>query len=540
MDRRVCVFHAGDDRGDRDFANRILDLIRPFCSPQLINVDELERLDDAGTPRSEAFRGVPVYVLSHAMLQPRHRRWKLVSGTPGRNLPGRCVFYICHGITTTEVRPRYPELAKLFLDVMVGEESDLPAMVEELEAYIEHAPDHVGLAKRLRLVARFLAVNALYWIGAVGYLAYFAAFVTAVWLFYSLLLTGGQPDLETAAACHVLYGAGYGINVVQPLDLWPWLGPARSIGVKASGAHPDSTRTIGTFLDAALPWLDMVERARMLKFGSLCWLVIPGASTLVGTDAAWAGSAAFVVGVAMPPLWSVAVRFFTRRAYWTLGMSDAEMARTSRFFSPLGFEFTNESEYRYRATRGGTLVRRPWFRKRPRVFISYAWRDEKRTAAAHTVEQTISRMRLRCFLDDRRIPGKFTSWRARLIDEVLDCTHLVVVLGPDVMEAQVVHREIRTALQRWCTELEPAVVCVVEPDVAAMLDREELSPELKYLLHEAPKLTYEESTRSDIVARLVLQRRRQGLCEDWLTLLRPAARLRRFVAMESLGGEQAS
>ena len=538
MDRAVCLFHTGDDPGDHDFARRVAELIRPFCSPLLINVDELERMDDRGAPRPQRFRGVPVYVLSTAMLHLTHHRRKLVTGTPGRNLPGRSVFYICHGVTTAEIRARYPDLQKLFLDVMVGEEADLPAMVDELKAYIERAPDRVGLPARVWLLAQFLAGIVMSLFGTVGYCAYLAAFPSALWLLLSLLLTGGRPDLETAAACHVLFGAGYGINRVRPLDLWPWLGPAWGIGAQPPGGHRDSGRTLDSFLRAIGPWQQMVEAARMLKVGALCWLVIPGVSVLIGTESAWAGAAAFVVGLGMPRLWSVALRYLTRRRYWTSGMSDDEMERTAQVFSPWGFKTTPEFDYRHGGTRGWQLVYRPWLRKPPKVFISYAWRDEDRTPVARTLHQTISRLGVPCFLDTRRIPGKFSSWRARVVDEILDCTHLFVVLGPNVHEAQVVHREIRTALQRWYTELEPAVACVVEPEVGAALSAERLSPELRYLLHEAPKMTYAEAARGEVVARLLLQRRRQALWQDWLALLQPAARLRRFLKMESVGGHE--
>jgi hypothetical protein len=242
----------------------------------------------------------------------------------------------------------------------------------------------------------------------------------------------------------------------------------------------------------------------------------------------------------MPQLWSIALRYLTRRAYWILGMSDEEMERTARFFSPWGFRITTEFEYRYRGTHGGQLMHRPWLRKQPKVFISYAWRDEEHTSAARTLQQTISHIGMPCFLDRRQIPGKFASWRVYVTDEILRCTHFFVVLGPNVHEAQVMHREIRTALQRWNTELEPAMVCVVEPEVAAALERENLSPELQYLLQEVPKITYAEAACSDIVARLLFQRRRQGLWQDWLTLLWPAKRLQRFLEVESVVSEEIS
>jgi len=528
MNRGVSIFHSGDDPADRDFAGRIASLTRSFSSPQLINVDELERVDDLGGKRPGRFRGVPLFILSPAMLRKPHYRQKLVAGAPGRNLPGRSIFCICRGVTTTEVRTRYDDMQPLFLDVMVGEEADLPELIIAIREYVEQAPESLSLSGRVVLLGQFLAAQAIHVVGVIGHCSYYAGFLVSPWVLYTILVGDGQRYL-LAAACLASYATGYGINRVRPLDVWPWLGPAWRHGGWSAGGHPDSWCTSESLPEAVNSWQGMAKDARVLQTTALAWLGIPAAGGLLRSAQAWAGAAAFLAGLAIPPVWSAALRYFRRRAYWSLGMSDREMERTSRFFSPCGLGITTELEYQMQATQGGLLVRRRWRRRRPRVFISYAWRDEERTPAARSLHQTISQMDLACFLDSRRIPGKFAAWRARVVDEILDCTHLFVVLGPNVREAEVVHREIRTALQRWNTELEPAVICVVEPEVAAALGAQKLSPELKYLLRDAPKLSFAEATQSELVARLLRQRRRQGLWRDWLALLSPENRLRRFL-----------
>ena len=109
-------------------------------------------------------------------------------------------------------------------------------------------------------------------------------------------------------------------------------------------------------------------------------------------------------------------------------MTDEEMERTARFFSPWGSGITSELDYRYLVTRGGQLMHRSWLRKPPKVFISYAWRDEKDFPVAETLQQMVSEMGIPCFLDKRRISGKFASWRMHIVDEILQCTHFFVVL----------------------------------------------------------------------------------------------------------------
>jgi hypothetical protein len=533
--RTVCIFHTGDDPDDGLFARRIAERIRPFCAPQLIDVDELERMDRADSPRIERFPGVPVCVVSPAMLRLSYYRKKLATAAPRRNLPGRAAFYICRGITTAEMRHQYPDLERLFLDVMVGETEDLAVLTDELKDYLEQTPDRVTVLQRVRQIAGFLAAYGMHLVGSFGYLAYFAAFPAACWLIGSLLLTDTGTALKVAAACHLLYGAGYGVNRLRPLDLWPWLGPAWSLGQRFAGNHGDSGGAPDLDSQAIRSWQQMVGRARITEFVVLSWLGIPGMAAFWKSSRAWMGGAAFLLGLTVPRLWSTALRYLVRRAYWESGLSDEELDRTARFFSPWGSGITTESDYRFGGTHGGRmLVHRPWFSRRPHVFISYAWRDEEQTPAARILQQTVARINVPCFLDTRKIPGKFSSWRARVADEILDCTHFFLVLGPNVNEAQVVHREIKTALQRWNTELEPAVLCVVEPEVSDGLERSKLSPELKYLLHQAPKLTYAEAAQQEVLEILLFQRCRQGLCRDWVTLLRPAARLRGFLKCRSI------
>lgn len=536
----VCIFYTGDDLDDREFAQDIANQICSFCSPQLINVDELERLDIADVPRPEGFQGVPIYVLSPSMLRSPLYRQKLVKGTPNRNLPGRLVAYICRGLTTAGIRNQYPDLEQLFLDLMVGEEADLPSLVEELKAHIKSTPEQIGIIRRLWLLLQLLVVNGMFLVGIVGHYAYLATFLASLWLLWSLLLTNGQPDLEIKVSYYLLYSTGYSVNRVRPFDLWPWLGPAWSIGNQPLGNHQDSCCTQGSFLKAIRTWHKMVEKDRMLKLLVLIWLMIPGLATLAGSQRTWAaGAAAFVGGLVMPRLWAAAIHHIRHWAYWNLGMTDEEMRHTARFFSYWGNGITTKLDYRYRSTRGGQLMlHRPWLRKPPNVFISYVWRDEERIPVAAPLQQMILRMGVPCFLDRCQVPGKFASWRTRVADGILNCTHLFIVLGPHLREAHVMHSEIRTALQRWNTELEPSVVCVIDPEVALTLGAEKLSSELQYLLHEAPKITYAEAVRPDIVAHLLRQRTRQGLLQDWLTLLWPANRLRRFLDMESVAREE--
>jgi len=518
MYKDVNIFHSGDDPDDKAFAQTIAERIRHFALPRLIDVDELERQDAAGQMRPEGFVGVPVYVISPSMLRDSEYRKKLILGTPGRNSPWRWVFYICRGIELDDIRNNFPDLKKLFFDVMVGEQSHLPNLVEELKMYLEYAPKHVSPTQRILQHFKLVIAILMMGLGSLGYFAYYLAILSSLLLYFSLLITGEQSVYELALACHVLFAAGYSLSRFPPLDFWPELGSTWKVREHPKHAspfgstHPDSECHIGVFREGATKWLNTIHRSQFWLIFRLCLFIIPGMASLQGSNMIMAGIAVILIGLFIPLLWSQALKHIQKLAYREEGMSASEMERTARFFS-----------------QGPQIIHRRLLQAPVRVFISHAWRDDEFTPAAESLYQIVTDLGLPCFLDKRRIPGKFTSWRSQVTDEVLESTHFFVVLGRSASNAQGVYEEVRTTLQRWFTDLEPAIICIVDPEVAMELDKQNISREINFLLHECPKLTYAEASNPEVVAHIIRQRHRQGLLGDWVTLASPFKTLKRVL-----------
>jgi hypothetical protein len=529
----VNIFFSGDDPDDRNFAETILNSAEPFCFPAMIDVDSLEQLDDSKIYREERFPGVPIFILSPGMLRRPEYRRKIVDGTPARNLPGHSVFYICRGITVDVVRDQYPELDQLFFDVMVGEEKDLPVMLEELQAYLIHAGQGIDQEKGVRAIFSFATHSVVFFLGFIGYGFYLAGFLCAAWLPYSIWLSASRSELGLLAACCALFSAGYGFNRLKPFDLWPWIGPAWRIGGRKMDSHPDSSFAVDRIPSSVRPWRQSAYLVRLQKILALCWLLIPGGIAAAESPKGWLGLAALLSGLLIPRFWPFGLKYVTQNFYRNAGLGDEEMSRTAKAFSPYGLATTLEPEYQSLVRWGGSMVLRPWLMNNPRVFISYAWRDKQGVAIAQYMEKMISQLGVNCFLDTRGIPGKFSSWRSRIAEEILKCTHFFVALGPNALEGGTIPREIRTALQRWHTGLEPAVICVIEPETASALEKEHLTEEVKFLLRDAPKLTFAEAANPDILLHMIRQRRRQGLVRDWLALLNLGGVERAFIDIET-------
>ncbi|MBE0690258.1 MAG: hypothetical protein IH587_09085, partial [Anaerolineae bacterium] len=231
----------------------------------------------------------------------------------------------------------------------------------------------------------------------------------------------------------------------------------------------------------------------------------------------------FGIGIIFPSLFYWATNLIRETAYWSKGLTPDELERTERFFLHAELEMSH-------IMRSGT-VRRVWFPKTDRVFISHAWEDaEPYQDAAQLLANICTLYDTPCFFDRRNIAEKFAAWRLKIVPHLLRCTHFSIVIGPDILKGDVVLRELKTAIQRWGTEVYPAIVCVVDHDVVeALLANEDLPHDLRFVLTQCPQLSLEDASHDEIVECVIEQRRFQGMLEDWRTLFNPRATYERFL-----------
>lgn len=545
----VYIFHSGNDPNDKAFARTIAEKILHFSIPHLIDVDELEREDANGEMRVERFVGVPIYIISPSMLRDAEYRRKLVIGTLGRNSPWHCVFYICRGVEFKEIQDTLPDLENLFFDVMIGAESHLPDLIDELKTYIENAHGHEQIFELFKAIIAYLIKN----LGKFCHIVYLLATASSLLLYLLLLILGVPFKYELPLAFHVIFAAGFSLTKFDSLDFWPKLGAAWKIRdssitdkltePKITRAHQDSECTVKNLEQQISSWLDTMYKSLFILLLRFCFFIIPGVTVLQRANMTMVGVAVFLFGFVIPLLSSKSLRYIQKLFYREQGMSEYEMDRTTRFFDfipPI-------------AAVGKWIIHRRLLESAIRIFISHAWKDDENWEKRNLIPppeklyQIITASGIPCFLDKRIMPGKFTAWRSQIVENLLECTHFFVILDRNAVCPQRdrvhkkiritlrggVHKEIRTTLQRWYTDLEPSIICIVETDFAAKLDKHVLSRELEFLLHKCPKLTYEEASKPDVVAHLIRQRRRQGLFKDWITLVFPFAMLKRIVHIET-------
>ena len=568
MSDYIDIFYGGDDPPDHGLARRIASELGSFGTPRLLDVDEMERADERGADRKEAFHGVAtIFVLSDAVLDKPHRAEKVANLVPGLWVPWReATFYVCRGTSPQELLARHPELEELFDRVLLGGEEDLPEVVDSIRRILGQKKRYdASLSTRLRFVVPGPEVIFTgYAVVRSGRLSwYLYLFSSAVPPF---LLTAARAHLTgpwvTAGVALTGYAMGYGLNRQMALDFWPWLGrrwkldpgatrrdaipatPGNGPGVRAAldwlrvgslqvpnDASLHSTCTPSDLRQAAASWLAIARRWR-LQF--LLWLfymaVAPVAVLLyepVAAALAWA--AGLLAGTGYPPLYYWSTREGTRLRFAEIGLTDEQFSITEQYFGPA-------RAYKHVRLQSvdSPRLRRRWRTPADRVFISYGWRDEAERPVAAALARSLEALGVDFFMDHRNLGSSFAAWRSRVSMALAECTHVFLVLGPSTTRARGLMRELRMSLQRWHTELFPSLMCVVDPQVAAALCNDpEATEELRLALAWCPRLGYADASDPGQVRDLLIQRRRQGLLRDLQATLFPRKTLEQVLLRQT-------
>ena len=526
----VHIFFCGDDSLDKELAHEIAQGIGCFDESCLHDVDDLRRLDEQAGKRQERFKGIPIYILSHSILEKLDNRQSLAYASTMLGVL-TIAFFVCRGITREQITNEYPELEELCDKIMIGEirnEEDtkeiICELVEEVKNSLELIPGIIkqkrDLSRKLKsrfplsLIILFLA----FLLSPVGYIGLLAVFPL---ICFQIGVLSISAELIHGAYFLVLYSFGFNLNRVPALDFWPWLGAQWKHSI---GSDSDLYRAIAA-------WQRVRQRTCLLHGAQmLCTmeaiLIMAEHSSFLFTSG---GIVTFSMGLAFPPLYYWATDWIRKSAYWNIGLTEKELARTFDFFGPTTGGELKQSSWSW-------MVHRSWAQRKDNVFISYAWADNefmKNQGLIPTPIQlanVLDELEIPYFLDTRRIEGRFAVWRPQVAGALLECTHLFLVIGPEVLKGEVIQREIELSRQRWHTEVFPSIICVVDPDVKErLLDDKNTPTRLKFTLDSCPQISHTELFFPDTVHQIIRQRRRQGLLNDWLAAMFPKSYLRRWL-----------
>jgi hypothetical protein len=185
--------------------------------------------------------------------------------------------------------------------------------------------------------------------------------------------------------------------------------------------------------------------------------------------------------------------------------------------------------------RGAEKPLRPnWAATADYAFLSYLWGDDGGMSAR--LAEACTTAGVGHFLDKENAE-EFGLFRRGLAEGIAKCTHFFLVLSPKIVDPKrYIHREIEMAMGLWDIEMLPAIICVVEPDLAERLRTDPaVSLEIRFLLTFCPQMTPTEAAQPAIVRYIVEFTRREGKLHDWLALLSPATAYVRAVRLPGIG-----
>jgi len=590
----VTIWHCPSDEQNRGFAERIFEGIQKSTYAELKDLqslklsrteawDEIMNVDKDPILRSHTEPpGIPVVVISPAIVSRNDLRKKVLDAAPARNVPGHEAFFICRGIAVADLRNAYPDLAPLYNDIMIGEESDLDALLAELRACIDtrRQRGYHGVVRRCADWLHVFFAGTFSMLSPLTVVAQLAYLVPPIILAHLLLPVPWLHGIAWGAVLFALFAVGMEFNYPGTADLWPWLGRHWRLDASGDGERsldlpdvPLDLRAIGNWLikqthihpperltrpfctqqertDAVCGWYSALVYMRKQRVLCLFYLLLPVAAFMFlrAPQMLFPAVAALLAGLFVPPLASRGANMSRYIEYLRSGLTESRLATNRRFVRSAGRLIRADTRPATTGTEPGETLREIegfairqafvngrlrglWFPRADQLFISYAWHDEGEVPIARAVKNAVDQLRpvVPCFLDQRHITSRFAAFRSAVSSELLRSTHVIFIIGPHFRKGEVVQREVATTLQRWYVEVLPTVICVVEPEVAsALLKSDDLSPTLQLLLTWCPCLSVEEATNPTLLGRIIAQRRRQGLWRDWCTLFAPGAALQRM------------
>jgi hypothetical protein len=214
---------------------------------------------------------------------------------------------------------------------------------------------------------------------------------------------------------------------------------------------------------------------------------------------------------------------------YALGIDDASLVT----FTEQEKEDLTRFAFLQRIAAGQLL--RGWFKRPDFAFISYVWSDEEKVKIAERLDETLRGIGIPSFRDTRAIQDPFAAWREHISSALMRCTHFFLVISPRIKNGHVVLREIETVVQRWYLEMLPAVICIVNPEVARELrDEPQVPLQVRFILSCCPQMSISEAADPRQLRHIVEHTRRQGKWNDWLTMLSARAARHRILRMPGI------
>lgn len=508
------------DRRDRSLARRLERKIAAFANVEHLSIDALAALSDSMRGARLVAR-VPLFIVSRSATSTPLRRHVLATGNFHLGASEFRSYYVVRGERPAVILREFSDLGPLRAAMLVTER-DVDAVLRDLRQYVgsERAPSGrriVGMFGRGLARIGLLAVSTV-----VNWLRLIPAMAPAAGpILLSLIAFDSGREWRWLLGLVCVSATGVILGKVQTLDFWPWLcgGVDRGVAVRRFASVLRQARLAQAFLlsaIAAMAWWTIVHEnvppwwiAAAVTFGILEELAL---NALLRVATLYAIAERGITPDRRPNRLFVAMRGTLRADLAALGNARAELHED--------FELAVRRLMKI-VTLGAFAPHRPWLPLRDRVFISYAWADDRHRRITSAVVETLVTARVPHFIDAAK-ESEFIPWRSAVAGQLARATHVLLVISPNMNHGQTLKLEIMTIISRWYHEALPSVICVGDDEVVDRLLRDgRLSVELWFILNWCPRISHADARDPRLLTDTIARCRRNGRLKDWLALLSP-------------------
>lgn len=518
----ILTIVTSGDRRDRELARRIGKKIGILGRVEQVALDELVSLSE--TMRGARLMGrIPIFILSRSAVSTPKRRQVLATANPELTSSEFRSYYIVRGEQAHVLLDEYSDLEPLRVAMLVTAR-ELDLVLQDISQYVTSSRTPGLRSTAMRLV-RGGAIYALKLLNFVLLTVRAIPGMAAPVLIALIVLISLNAGREWRALLGLVCVAapGFVMGKVQTLDLWPWL-------------------CGGTERDVALSRFRSVLRNTRIVQALLLSPIVVVAWWLIQTEHVppWWIAAAVALGIFVELASTAILRIATPLTLANRGISSrheinalhmyqrSELPNRLASLEDQRATLSDRSDIAVRrlmkvATLGAFAPHRSWLPVRDRVFISYAWNDDRDRRVTTAIVETLAAARVPYFIDTAK-ESEFLPWRPTVARELARATHVLLVISPDMGRGKTLLLELASIVARWYYEALPSVICIGDDDVIErVLDAEEVPVQLWFMLRWCPRLSHAEARNPALLAEAIAKVRRNGRWKDWVELLSPSA-----------------
>lgn len=514
----IITIVTSGDRRDRELARRIAKKIGVLGSVEQVALDELVSL--SSTMRGARLMGrIPIFILSRPAVSTPARRQVFATANLELGSSEFRSYYIVRGERATVLLDEHADLEPLRVAMLVTAR-ELDLVVGDIGQYV--TTDRVpGIRSMLRRIIRSGAHHALKHVNTLLLTIRLIPGMAAPALIVLIVLIASDTGREWRPLLGLVCVSvtGFVLGKVQTLELWPWLcgGAERGVALRRFRSVLRNARIVQAVLlstIAVVAWW-LIESERIPPWWVAATVALGIALELASNTVLRVATPVTLAFRGISPRHKIhPLHMYSRRELGERLASLEDQRATLNYGSDLAVRRLMKV-----MTLGALAPHRSWLPMHDRVFISYAWNDDRDRRVTTAIVEALAAARVPYFVDMAK-ESEFLPWRPMVARELARATHVLLVISPNMGRGATLALELASIVARWYYEALPSVICVGDEDVIErVLDAEGVTDQLWFMLRWCPRLSHADARNPSLLAEAIAKVRRNGRLKDWVELL---------------------